>query len=229
MRTTLTILIMVISIFTISNAVVPDLLIDGIAVDQSQYRLNDENEDFRFQFESNTQRWSLLSDESFNNSTNPSFGLYNGTQSDFGLGFSRSIIFNGKTNNYQSFTTNFSTGDDVGFWLSQDLNNNSRFNNYNSIYYSERGLSVNDKQKNYQSFIMYDVRNFGDAEYSFGDWSGSGNYDYLMFIEDKTTDGIDHDDIVVGMMVAPEPGTLLLLTSGLLGTGLIIRRKKKLS
>ncbi len=228
MRFLATIIVFVISVFSVSSAVVPDLFIDGVALDPAQYRLNNESEDLSIKLESNVQYWNLLSDLPANTGAMPSFGLYTDVEANSGHGKNKAILFDSFMGSNTSLTTNFSDGTDVGFWLSEDMNTRARLSNYNSVLFSERDLSINDKLSDYQSFIMYDLRGVEGSEYSYGKWSGSGDYDYLIFIEDKYTDGIDHDDMVVGMMVAPEPGTLFLLASGLLGTGLALRRRKKI-
>lgn len=227
MRITFLLFILVLGIFSIAGAIVPDLFIDGVALDPAQYRLNGEDEDLQFRLESNVQNWSLLSDIPLNTSARPSFGLFTRTDITPPGGYSSSVLFDGFSSNFMNVPTNYSEGTDVGFWLSKDYNGKANLSKHNSMLFSERALSIGDKERDKQSFLMYDVRNFKDSDYSYGNWSGNGNYDYLIFIEDKQTDGIDHDDMVVGLMVAPEPSTLFLLASGLLGTGLALRRNRK--
>jgi len=205
---------------SISYAAVPDLYIDGVIVDPSANRQSGREGDLLIDIQSGQQQWTLLNKE--RNSSIKSFGIYEGSDN-------REVIFNSSSSVNDIVTTNVTSNTDVGFWLMNDHSVSTVLDESNISLYSNRYLNQEEIYRNNQSFMVYDLRNAGGGDYSFGNWHGNGSYDYLIFVENGRGNKDDHKDMVIGLMAnpVPEPGTLMLLGSGLIGTGLMMKRRKK--
>lgn len=126
----------------------------------------------------------------------------------------------------------FSGLSQVGFFLFNDLDDDGAYEpgtapeaSNDVILFSERALTLpNPPGSNYQWFRGYNC--FGYAHYQFDGLDFYGDYDGLLFIDDDHITGgnQDHNDMVVGIKVVPEPGTLLLIGLGLTGLGILRRR-----
>lgn len=229
-KLTAIIALIIIIIGSVGVAAVPDLYVNDLMVDPSIYRLTGENDDLVLTLESDRQTWQILTERTPNRMFN-SFGIYTDLYRDFGPGKSgvnTTTIMQSHNSGCDIVNTSFAEGTDVGFWLLSDLSSRGVCDNNSAYLFSERALTRNSYDNNKQWFLAYDVASFGNSKFKYGDFCFKGNYDYLLFIDDNEYGpNYDHNDMVIGLSNIPEPGTLLLLGTGLIGTGIIIRRQRK--
>jgi len=135
-------------------------------------------------------------------------------------------------NSGQYWTTN-PGGLDISLWLHNDIDGNGIISGNDSYLVSQRSFTEGSAANEHQWFTIYDRRAFGSESYFFDtiteDWSYAGDFDYLIFIDDDhTAANWDHNDMIVGVKsnVIPEPTTLMLLGSGLLGGAVFHRRRR---
>lgn len=164
------------------------------------------------------------------------FGFY----TDLGAGLKRTTIFD--DNQGVGAISGFEQSGKLGFFLFSDIGDgsgkdpaadNDKFDGgtLDKMLFSQLALGQPSvaPQTSHQWFRAYNVKSFGQADFSFDGLRFSGNYDYLLFIDDgyDASPNFDHNDMVVGMTVLPmpEPTTLVLLGMGLTAVGIFRRRK----
>ncbi len=222
MRKILAIAIACVFCMSIGAQAAPTLTVNGSLVNP----LAGPSEDLTFSFGSSQQTWTLLWEVTPWKDVNY-FGVYD----DLGIGTSQTEVFGATDSPYQSVTTNFAAGQEIGFYLLNDINDTGEFDGNDSYLFSERSLTANSYANEHQWFSLYDVSAYGESDYAFDtyteDFSYHGNFDYLLFIDDDhTAANWDHNDMIVGInSPVPEPGTMLLIGMGLAGIGAYRRRK----
>ncbi len=131
------------------------------------------------------------------------------------------------------YTVGNPAGDDLTLYLHNDTDYDGIISTGDSYLVSERALTEGSAANEHQWFMVYDVSAYDAASYFFDnqneDYSGSGDFEYLIFIDDNhTSSNWDHNDMIVGVShePIPEPATLLLMGCGLAG-GIVARRKRR--
>jgi|GEM_PF-6870131 len=187
----------------------PGLYVNGSSA--PEVPLAGPSQDFILELCDNAMTYTLLYEETPHKDKN-TLGYY----TDLGTGLVRFSIFDDDEG--PGATAVASHDGAFGYWLFNDLNDNGTFEPdwpTKDVYlFSERGLTLpNPPGSDYQWFKVYNISSYGNADYYFeaGDLEFSGDYDYLLFIDDDHTTGPnwDHNDMVVAINISipPAPGT----------------------
>jgi hypothetical protein len=158
----------------------------------------------------------------------------------------KNTLFAHDVNNFNNYFTIFDDDDAVGATtmvnyiagvythsLLNDLDDDGIFESGNDeVWLNTYRPWTLPSSSDYQWFRIYKTDMYGNANFFFGDGGGdlsfSGNFLELWFIDDDHVTGgnQDHNDMVVGLSVVPEPATMILLGLGLTGAGILRRRIK---
>jgi hypothetical protein len=225
-----TIVALVIMLSLSVGAAVPDLFVNGVLADPDVYRLAGENSDLIMTMNGGSQVWKMYAEKTNDRMIN-SFGFYTDLCAYGNLataGEDVNTIFADYNSPIDIKGTHIAEGTDVGFWMLTDYDRDGTYNNNDSYLFSERTLT-RGANSSLQYFMVYDVSSFGNSTFRYGDYGFTGDFDYLFFIDDNQGGGADGDynDMMVAMSNVPEPGTLLLFGTGLIGSGVLMRRKRK--
>ncbi|NLI14785.1 MAG: hypothetical protein GX409_00710, partial [candidate division Zixibacteria bacterium] len=158
-------------------------------------------------YSTNSQVWYLLGEYAGFKDKNR-FGYY----TDIDTGRNQILIFSGPRSAPYSTSTTI-TQSRVGIWLLNDTNGNLVFDGDDSWLLSQRRLTAGSAANEHQWFKVYDVSAYKGtgATYVFhtateGNWTGTGNYDYLIFCDDDhTAADWDHNDMIVGLLCNRPP------------------------
>ncbi len=153
-------------------------------------------------FCSGKQQWKLLEEFTPWDNVNR-FGYY----TDLGVGNNQFTVFPGPDSPVSLDTSMITDNTQVGLWLLNDVDGNGVYSSGDSYLLSERMLSVGSGMGEHQWFMVFDVSAFKGtgATYFFDtdteDFTTSGDFDYLIYIDDDhTSSNFDHNDMIVGVV-----------------------------
>jgi hypothetical protein len=158
-------------------------------------------------YSSTTQTWYLLGEYAGFKDRNR-LGYY----TDIDTGRNINLVFSGPRQAPYVATTSI-TRPIIGLWFHNDVNANLIFDGEDSWLLSQRYLTSGSAANEHQWFKVYDVRAYKGLGVSYvfhtateGNWTGTGNYDYLVFCDDDhTASDWDHNDMIFGLLCNRPP------------------------
>ena len=122
----------------------------------------------------------------------------------------------------------FSSSRDVGLWLFNDLTNGNALSDNDAYLFSERALAYGSYNCDGQRFWGLNALTSATAISKTGNAYFNATSNSRLILDDSGLAAPQKiNTMMIGLSRAPEPGTLLLLGTGLLGTGLVMRRKRR--